>query len=116
MDLKPYLEDLFPELKTLVLDSIPDTRLFASKAIGMLLRRFGEAAQPDLVDWLLKTMENARNQIERHGAGLCLAEVLYVLGIERLDSLFPTIRAKIRAGSADVREGFMSFLLHLPVK
>ena len=53
------------------------------QAIGMLLRRFGEERAPDLVEWLLMKMEDGNNQIERHGAALCLAEVLYVLGIGR---------------------------------
>lgn len=115
-DLLPYFHDLLPELMNLVLDSIPDTRLFASKAIGMLLRRFGEKEAPELIAWLLKKMEEGNNQIERQGAAQCLAEVLYALGIARFEVLLPTLRERLSSSDAKVREGFTSFLLHLPVK
>lgn len=61
-------------------------------------------------------MEDGNNQIERHGAALCLAEVLYVLGIGRFKALLPTLRAKLASSDSSIREGFMGFLLHLPVK
>jgi len=48
-DLLPYLPQLEPELKVLLLDAIPDTRLFASKAIGLLLNRLGEENFTELV-------------------------------------------------------------------
>jgi len=115
-DLRPYVKDLLPELMELTMDSIPDTRLFAAKAIGMLVRRFGEREAPNLIEWLLNKMEFGKNQMERHGTALCLAEVLFVIGINRLEMLLPELRIKLASPNAGVREGFMAFLLHLPVK
>jgi len=114
--LLPYMAGLLPPLQTLILDSIPETRLFASKSIGMLIHRFGECEADDLIPWLMTRIETSSNQIEQDGAGQCLAEVLSVLGITRFNDLLPQLRTKLGNSSPKVREGFMGFFLHIPVK
>jgi len=115
-DLQPYLARLVPALQNLVLDSIPETRQFASKSLGMLVHRFGEEEAPELVPWLVTKLEGALNEIERDGAAMCLAETLSVIGVQRLTDFMPELREKLKSTNAMVRAGFMAFMLHLPVK
>jgi len=115
-DLLPYLPQLEPELKVLLLDAIPDTRLFASKAIGLLLNRLGEENFTELVPWLITQLETAKDQISRDGAALGLAEAMAVQGIHRLEAVLPELHTKLQHPTPQVREAFTGFIQHLPHK
>jgi len=75
-DLLPYLEDLNENLRSLLTDAIPDTRLFAARAFGMLLDMYGESHFVDLVPWLMERMVACESQVVTDGASDGLAEVL----------------------------------------
>ena len=47
-DFVPYLPILLPDLKSVLLDPIPDCRSISAKAIGSLTRSLGEATFPDV--------------------------------------------------------------------
>lgn len=68
-----------------------------------------------MMPWLLTTLQSESSPVERSGAALGLAEVVAVLGADYLSALIPAICAGCRDGSAVVREGNLTLLVHLPV-
>jgi hypothetical protein len=83
VDLKPYLEGIINEVQTVLLDPIPSTRATASKAIGMLIRfirvfsipflieslgalvsGMGESEFPNLIPWLLDTLQHNQGMMQ----------------------------------------------------
>lgn len=115
-DLLPYLEDLNDNLRLLLTDAIPDTRLFAARAFGMLLEMYGESFFADLVPWLMARMVACDSQVVTDGASDGLAEVLGALGVSRLEALLPDIGRHLQSPTALVRTCFFKFLYSLPVK
>eukprot|EP00300_Choanocystis_sp_HF-7_P006601 c14796_g1_i1.p1 GENE.c14796_g1_i1~~c14796_g1_i1.p1 ORF type:complete len:1325 (+),score=363.83 c14796_g1_i1:394-3975(+) len=113
-DVLPYLPNLLPPLKEVLVDPIPEVRSVAAKAMGTLIAGLGEANFSELVPWLMETMQNSKAQVERTGAAQGLAEVLLSLGPDRLEALIPKIVVNIQSSNPNVREGHFALLMHLP--
>ncbi|KZV66749.1 ARM repeat-containing protein [Peniophora sp. CONT] len=113
-DFVPYLSTLMPMVHSVLVDPVPEARATAAKTLGTLVERLGEAAFPDLVPGLLRTLKADTSGVDRQGAAQGLSEVLAGLGMERLEGLLPDVIASAQAPRASVREGFMSLLVFLP--
>lgn len=114
-DLKPYLEGLMDEIRSVLLDPIPSTRATAAKAVGALLRGMGEDEFSGLVSWLLDTIQNSPGFIERSGAAQGLSEVIAALPEHRFKlDLFPYIIQQTDSERPSTREGFVSVFQFLP--
>lgn len=113
-DLSPYLGQLTPLVRTVLVDPVPEARATAAKALGGLVERLGEDSFPDLVASLLEVLRTEGSGIDQQGAAQGLAEVLGGLGTERLEDLFPDIVDSTSSPRAHVREGFMSLIVFLP--
>ncbi|VDC02874.1 unnamed protein product [Peniophora sp. CBMAI 1063] len=113
-DFVPYLNGLMPMVHAVLVDPVPEARATAAKTLGTLVERLGEAAFPDLVPGLLRTLKTDTSGVDRQGAAQGLSEVLAGLGMERLEGLLPDVIASAQAPRASVREGFMSLLVFLP--
>jgi hypothetical protein len=64
--------------------------------------------------WLLATLSSEASSVERSGAALGLAEVVAVLGEAHLEAIIPGVVEGCTAGSASVRDGNLTLLVHLP--
>jgi HEAT repeat protein len=68
-DFEPYVPVLIPDLKSALLDPIPDVRSTSAKALGSLTRGLGEEALADLRPWLIAMLrDESRSSAERSGA------------------------------------------------
>lgn len=114
-DLAPYLPQLVPKVREVLVDPVPEARATAARALGGLVERLGEQAFPDLIISLLQTLQSETSGIDQQGAAQGLAEILAGLGIERLEELLPDIIAQTRSSRSYVREGFISLMVFLPV-
>jgi hypothetical protein len=114
-DFTPYLGELMPGLRDVLIDPVPSARATAAMALGVLVQRLGEEQFPDLVPQLLQTLKSDTSGVDRQGAAQGLSEVVAGLGIQRLDDLLPDIIANTASPKAYVREGFVSLLIYLPV-
>jgi HEAT repeat protein len=114
-DLAPYMGTLLPELKSLLVDPLPEVRATAARALGLLVRGLGQDHIETMMPWLLGTISSEASSVERSGAALGLAEVVAVLGDEHLSAIMPGIVAGCRDRSAAVRDGSLTVLVHLPV-
>ena len=54
----PYVPLLVPELRTALVDPLPEVRATAARALGSLLRGMGQEHFEDLVPWLLQTLKS----------------------------------------------------------
>lgn len=54
----PYVPLLLPELRTALVDPLPEVRATAARALGSLLRGMGQEHFEDLVPWLLQTLKS----------------------------------------------------------
>lgn len=113
-DLVPYVPLLLPELKRALVDPSPEVRTIAARALASLLSGMGVAAFPELVPWLLSTLQCDGSSVERSGAAQGLAEVLAVLGDDHFSTLLPSVVEGCRSSRATAREGFLLLLRHLP--
>jgi HEAT repeat protein len=114
-DLKPYLEGLMNEIRSVLLDPIPSTRATAAKAVGTLVRGMGEEEFSGLVSWLLDTIQNSPGFIERSGAAQGLSEVIAALPEHRFKlDLFPYVVQQTESERPSTREGFVSVFQFLP--
>lgn len=114
-DLKPYLEGLMDEIRSVLLDPIPSTRATAAKAVGALVKGMGEEEFSGLVSWLLDTIQTAPGFIERSGAAQGLSEVIASLPEHRFKlDLFPYIIQQTESERPTTREGFVSVFQFLP--
>ena len=113
-DLVPYLNELMPLVREVLVDPVPEARATAAKSLGTLVERLGENNFPDLVPQLLGTLKSDTSGVDRQGAAQGLSEVLSGLGMERLEGLLPEIINNTSSPRAYVREGFISLLVYLP--
>jgi hypothetical protein len=112
--LVPYLPQVVPELKEVLLDPLPDVRTVAAKALASLVGGVGEAQLPDLVPWMLTAMASEASSVERSGAAQGLAEVCHAIGPDRLLAVLETVLGWGRKKAAAQREGAMWLLSFLP--
>ncbi|ORY78643.1 armadillo-type protein [Protomyces lactucae-debilis] len=113
-DLTPHLSTLMPCLRNVMVDTIPDVRATAAKALGSLVEKLGERNFPTMVDDLLDTLNADVASTDRQGAAQGLSEVLAGLGLDRLEDTLPRILRDSRSPHAYVREAFISLLIYLP--
>jgi HEAT repeat protein len=115
-DFIPYLPTLLPDLKSSLLDPIPDVRSIAAKALGSLTRGLGEDSLPDLRSWLVETLRmDGLSSTERSGAANGLTEVLIASGSAIVDSVMLDDILPLASHSAPcTREGVLWVLCFLP--
>ncbi|RKP33415.1 armadillo-type protein, partial [Dimargaris cristalligena] len=114
-DLVPYIPTLVPQLRNVLADPVPETRSTSSKALGLLVENLGETYFSDLVEELMRTLSEPVSNMERSGAAQGLSEILAGLGIDRMTALLPEIVANTTHAKVNVREGYMSLLIYLPL-
>eukprot|EP00123_Amoebidium_parasiticum_P018627 comp24257_c0_seq1/m.44983 comp24257_c0_seq1/g.44983 ORF comp24257_c0_seq1/g.44983 comp24257_c0_seq1/m.44983 type:complete len:2647 (-) comp24257_c0_seq1:496-8436(-) len=113
-DLAPYLVHILPGLKKVLVDPNPAVREISAKALGTMVRGMGEENFADLIPWLIDTLKTDNSAVDRSGAAQGLSEVLYGLGVERLEGIIPDIIANTNTRQAHVREGFLMVFVFLP--
>jgi HEAT repeat protein len=115
-DFIPYLPTLMPDLKSSLLDPIPDVRSIAAKALGSLTRGLGEDSLPDLRPWLVERLRmEGLSSAERSGAAQGLTEVLIASGSAIVDSvMLDDILPLASHPSPSTREGVLWVLCFLP--
>lgn len=114
-DIMPYLAKLVEELQTAIVDPVDETRAIASRALGSLVEKLGEEKFPGLIDNLLATLSDEERASDRLGSAQALSEVLFGLGLSKLEDLLPSILQGANSSKSFVREGYMPMLLYLPV-
>ena len=115
-DFLPYIPTLMPDLKSSLLDPIPDVRSIAAKALGSLTRGLGEDALPDLRPWLIEQLRlDGLSSAERSGAAQGLTEVLIASGGAVVESqMMDDILPLASHPSQSTREGVLWVLCFLP--
>ncbi|KAJ2059001.1 translational activator of GCN4 [Coemansia sp. S146] len=113
-DLAPYLMELVPLLRNVLVDPVPEARATSAKALGSLVNKLGEEHFPSLVADLVKVLKSDASGVDRAGAAQGLSEVLSGIGLERLEGLLPEVLANCNSARMAVREGFMMLLIYLP--
>lgn len=115
-DFIPYLPTLLPDLKSVLLDPIPDVRSTASKALGSLTRGLGEDSLPDLRSWLIETLKSdVGTSVERSGAAQGLTEVLVAGGAGLVEDVMREEILPLRSHpQASTREGVLWVLTFMP--
>ncbi|KAL4419436.1 hypothetical protein ABPG77_006363, partial [Micractinium sp. CCAP 211/92] len=114
-DMAPYVPLLLPELKSALVDPLPEVRATAAKAMGSLVKDMGEDGLGGIIPWLLEKLRSEASAVERSGAAQGLAEVLAVQGAGQVAELLPDILAGCRARNAAVREGHLTLFRYLPM-
>jgi hypothetical protein len=110
----PYLEQLVPGLKSVLVDPIPDVRARAAKALGSLMRGLGESELSDLIPWLIDTLKAESSPVERSGGAQGLAEVLVVIGQNKVSIVLHELLPLKSHPKFNVREGVLWLLCFLP--
>ncbi|KAI9008544.1 armadillo-type protein [Hyaloraphidium curvatum] len=113
-DLLPYMGDLLPLLKGVLVDPVPETRAIAAKALGTVVQKLGEDNFPGLVGELIQILKSDSGSVDRSGAAQGLSEVLAGLDIDRFDGLLPEFVANTNSSRVYVREGFLTLFIYLP--
>lgn len=113
-DLTPYLPQLLPKVRLVLIDPVPEARGTAAKALGSLVERMGEDSFPDLVPSLFDVLRADASGVDQQGAAQGLSEIMSGLGTDKLEELLPDIIANTSSPRAFVREGFISLLVFLP--
>ncbi|GAA5922766.1 Gcn1p [Sporobolomyces koalae] len=114
-DLVPYLSQLVPLVREVLVDPVPEARTTAAKSLGGLVERLGEDNFPDLIDTLMGMLKVPSSGVDQQGAAQGVSEILAGLGTDRLEDLLPTILANTSSPRTYVREGHISLLVFLPV-
>ncbi|GAA5986671.1 hypothetical protein JCM11641_001358 [Rhodosporidiobolus odoratus] len=114
-DLIPYLTQLVPLLREVLVDPVPEARSTAAKSLGGLVERLGENNFPDLIDSLMSILKSPSSGVDQQGAAQGVSEVLAGLGTDRLEDLLPNILSSTSSPRTYVREGHISLLVFLPV-
>ncbi|CEQ38752.1 SPOSA6832_00193 [Sporobolomyces salmonicolor] len=114
-DLTPYLNQLVPLLRGVLVDPVPEARSTAAKSLGGLVERLGENNFPDLIDTLMGILKSPASGVDQQGAAQGVSEILAGLGTDRLEDLLPTILSNTSSPRTYVREGHISLLVFLPV-
>ena len=115
-DFVPYLPILLPDLKSTLLDPIPDVRSITAKALGSLTRGVGEATFPDLRPWLVETLRSEDgSSVERSGAAQGLTEILVAGGAGMVQNVMVNEILPLNSHpKAGTREGVLWVLTFLP--
>ena len=115
-DFVPYLPILLPDLKSTLLDPIPDVRSITAKALGSLTRGVGEATFPDLRPWLVETLRSeGGSSVERSGAAQGLTEILVAGGASMVQNVMVSEILPLNSHpKAGTREGVLWVLTFLP--
>lgn len=113
-DLSPYLAAIIAALKKTLVDSIPEVRGVSAQALGSLLKGVGEDAAPDVMPWLIDTMQVDTSTVDRSGAAQGIAEVVVALGEPRLSETLATLLPLGSSPRAAAREGVLWLLVFLP--
>lgn len=115
-DFVPYLPILLPDLKSTLLDPIPDVRSITAKALGSLTRGVGEATFPDLRPWLVETLRSeGGSSVERSGAAQGLTEILVAGGASMVQNVMVNEILPLKSHpKAGTREGVLWVLTFLP--
>ncbi|KAL9182373.1 hypothetical protein ACHAXT_013025 [Thalassiosira profunda] len=115
-DFVPYLPILLPDLKSTLLDPIPDVRSISAKSLGSLTRGLGEATFPDLRPWLIDTLRSEEgSSVERSGAAQGLSEVLVASGAQLTENVMINEILPLKSHpKAGTREGVLWVLTFLP--
>ncbi|GJN92071.1 hypothetical protein Rhopal_005099-T1 [Rhodotorula paludigena] len=114
-DITPYLGQLVPLLRDVLVDPVPEARSTAAKSLGGLVERLGENNFPDLIDSLMTILKSPSAQVDQQGAAQGVSEILAGLGTDRLEELLPIILQNTSSPRTYVREGHISLLVFLPV-
>ncbi|KAK4705757.1 hypothetical protein P7C70_g456, partial [Phenoliferia sp. Uapishka_3] len=113
-DLIPYLTQLVPLLRGVLIDPVPEARSTAAKSLGGLVERLGEQNFPDLIETLMAVLKSPSSGVDQQGAAQGVSEILAGLGVERLEGILPSILASTSSPRSYVREGHISLLIFLP--
>lgn len=113
-DLSPYLTSLVPLLREVLVDPVPEARSVAASALGHLVERLGEENFPTLLAELIQTLKSDTSGVDREGSAQGIAEVLFGLGLSKMEELLPEILANVSSSKPYVREGFMLLLIYIP--
>jgi len=115
-DFVPYLSILLPDLKSVLLDPIPDVRSTSAKAFGSLTRGLGEDTFPELRPWLIATLQAEEgSSVERSGAAQGLTEVLIAGGGSLVEEVMLEEILPLKSHpKASTREGVLWVLTFLP--
>ncbi|KAL7522340.1 hypothetical protein ACHAWX_007024 [Stephanocyclus meneghinianus] len=115
-DFVPYLPILIPDLKSTLIDPIPDVRSISAKSLGSLTRGLGEATFPDLRPWLIETLTSeGGSSVERSGAAQGLTEVLVASGAQLTENVMRKEILPLKSHpKAGTRDGVLWVLTFLP--
>jgi HEAT repeats/HEAT repeat len=115
-DFVPYLPILLPDLKSTLLDPIPDVRSTSAKALGSLTRGLGDHILNDLRPWLIEKLGDGKcSSAERSGAANGLTQVLVAAGTNVIeDAMLQEILPLRDHPESSKREGVLWMLTFLP--
>ena len=113
-DLLPYMNELIPMLKNILMDPSPQVRASSAKAIGQLCKSVGEENVTGIMQWLHEklVLPGIEYVTERSGAAQALCEVISAQGVTRLRKSLPTLLSYIEGDN--VEEGYMQVFVYLP--
>ena len=113
-DFIPYLVNLLPLLREVLVDPVPEARATSAKALGLMVERMGETSFPGLISELFNIIKSDVAGVDVTGASQGLSEIIFGLGLERLEELLPAIISNLSSSKTYVRKGFMTLLIYLP--
>lgn len=114
-DLIPYLALILPNLREVLVDPVPIARSTTAKSLGLLIQKLGESSFPTLISDLLKELRSDITGVDRFGAAQGLSEIIFGIGMKKLDDLLPEILRNTDSTRSYVREGFFTLLIYLPL-
>jgi HEAT repeat protein len=79
-DLTPYLSQLVPLLRVVLIDPVPEARSTAAKSLGGLVERLGEQSFPDLLDSLMEVLNSPSSGVDQQGPSPHSFSVLMAFG------------------------------------
>lgn len=114
-DIMIYLNPLMEGLETVMVDPVPEARSNACRALGSLAGKLGEHQLPGLIPKLLGNLQDETKVSDRLGSAEALAEVIYGLGLSKLEELLPTVLSNSKSPKTYIRAGFLPLLYYLPL-
>jgi len=116
-DLSPYLPSVIPEIKTSILDPVPEVRSVTATALGAMVRGSGEDVIVELMPWLLDKLTCKASQVDRSGAAQAIAEVIGALGLSKLDNFMEQIITTIDDPNLEpyVKDGYLMLFIYFPM-
>ena len=113
-DLIQYSDIIIPNLKSALFDSNPDCRNAIAKAIGALTQSLGPSYLENMLNYIIKFLENPSDTVQRSGAAQAYAEIIISFGENYLDKALTRLISKIQEGNHIVKEGYLSIFVFLP--